>query len=227
MASKVPTLTVEMWSDIVCPFCFIGKRKLELALKQLQFVPYSASAAPDAKTYKINFRAFELDPTTPAMPNESLSVRLSKKFGMPEPQAVGMLGQMEETFKEVGLTFNWKVAKPGNTMDAHRLIHMAQDKGLGEAAKERMLLAYFTQGVPIGDPEALRKVASEIEGLTQAEIDAVLDDKKKHFDDVRADEEKARSMGVSGVPYFLLNGKEAISGAQDPATMARTIQKAL
>ena len=76
-------------------------------------------------------------------------------------------------------------------------------------------------------PTTPREWPSEIEGLTQAEIDAVLDDKKKHFDDVRADEEKARSMGVSGVPYFLLNGKEAISGAQDPATMARTIQKAL
>ena len=227
--SKAPTLAIEMWSDVICPFCFIGKRKLEIALKQLGFVPHSASVPADVKTYAVHFRAFELSPTLPATlrPGMTLKDMLSSFYGMPEAQALQVLMHEEKEAKEVGLTFNWQVAKPGNTMDAHRLIHMAQEKGCGEAAKERMLHAYFTEGVAIGDPEALRKVAYEIEGLSKADVDGVLADKTIGFADVRADEEKARSLGISGVPYFVLNGKITINGAQDPALMARTIERAL
>ena len=227
MAAKAPTLAIEMWSDVVCPFCFVGKRKLEMALKQLGFVPHGPSAPTDAKTYALTFRAFELDPTMPSVSKDPLTKRLSAKFGTPESQVVGMMESMENNFKSVGLTFNWQICKSGNTMDAHRLIHVAQEKGCGDAAKERLLLAYFTEGVAIGDPEALRKVAYEIDGLRKEDVDGVLADKTIGYADVRADEEKARSLGISGVPYFVLNGKATINGAQDPALMARTIERAL
>ena len=228
MTTTTPTLTIDMWSDVSCPFCYIGKRRLELALKQLQFVPHSASSPSDAKTYSWNFRSYEIEQSQPRVSDDSLCSRMAKKFGVSESESADMLTGMADQFKEVGLTFNWKVAKPGNTMDAHRLIQMAQEKGLGEAVNDRLMLAYFTQGTSIGDPDELEKAINDIDGLNWDVIEDVVTDMTLHFADVRADEYEALSMGVRSVPYFQLNGgKSIIDESVEPSDLVKAIQKAL
>ena len=193
-------MKIDIWSDIICPFCYIGKRKLELALEQTGI---------DAV---IEWRSFELDPAAPRSFGAALPDVLQKMYGFSKDQAVGMLMHEEMEARRIGLDFQWRIAKPGNTFDAHRLLHLAKQHDIGGEVKERLFRAYFTEGQDVGDQQVLRALALEM-GLEAEEVDAVLAG-DRFTDAVRADEQEAKERGISGVPYYLINGKTAVPGAR-------------
>lgn len=194
-------MKIDIWSDVICPFCYIGKRKLEIALEQTGI------------TAEIHWHSFELNPSAPVSYGVPLQDVISRMYGLSPSHALGILHHEEQEAARVGLDFQWKNAKPGNTFNAHRLIHLAASKGLGTQAKEHFLHAYFTLGMEIGNPEVLRQLAVEI-GLSLDEIDAVLSS-NQFADDVRADEKLAAIKGIHGVPYFIINNQAQISGARE------------
>lgn len=142
-------MQIDIWSDVVCPFCYIGKRKLELALAE-------SSIAAD-----IVWHSFELNPDAPPTYGIPLSRLLADKYGMGEARALEVLAHEEEEARKVGLDFRWQIAKPGNTFNAHRLIHLGKSVGIGDKVNERFLRGYFTEGQEIGDPAVLRTMAVE------------------------------------------------------------------
>lgn len=195
-------MKIEIWSDVVCPFCYIGKKHLELALAQF----------PHADSVSVNFRSFELDPTIPAEPTGPLVDLVAKKYSMSHEQAVASQEDIAHRAAEVGLTFNWQDAKFGNTFDAHRLIHLASAHGKQLEAEELLFHAYFTEGLNPASHEVLRGVASRLE-LPADSVESLLsgDD---YADAVREDEALAQQMGIRGVPFFVIDNKYAINGAQ-------------
>ncbi len=205
------TLSVDIWSDIACPWCYVGKRRLEAALAQF----------PDRASVNITWHAFELDPAAPPVRDDSQSYaeRLAKKYGSSIPRAEEMLKTMTDTAAKDGLDFHFERIRAGNTFDAHRLLHLAHERGVQDALKERLLRAYMTEGAPIGDREALVRLAAEA-GLDAEEAHSVLVT-DAYAAEVRADEEQARALGISGVPFFVIGGY-SVSGAQ-PADALRSV----
>ncbi len=202
-------MRIDIWSDIICPFCYIGKRKLELALAQTGIEA------------DIHWHSFELNPNAPQTYGMPLQGVLNALYGMGEQQALAVLNHEEQAAREVGLDFQWRIAKPGNTFNAHRLLHLARNMGLGLQAKERFLRAYFSEGQDIGDKAVLRALAIDV-GLNPAEVDDVLDTDR--FDRaVRADEQQAQQLGIQGVPYFLIDGEAVISGAREVEEFVRVL----
>ncbi len=195
-------MTIDIWSDVVCPFCYIGKRHLELALDEF----------PHAADVTINWHSFELDPQTKAQPGTDLIDMIAAKYGSTREQAIAQHEQMEAQAAAVGLDFNWRAATPGNTFDAHRLIQLADTLGLADAAEERFKKAYFSEGVNVEDHAELRRLAAEI-GLPSQDVDRVLDS-EEFAREVRSDEAAAQRLGVTGVPFFVVDNKYGISGAQ-------------
>ena len=200
----MPALRLDIWSDIACPWCYVGKRRLEAALATFDH----------AADVEIVWRAFELDPSAPAIPEggPGYADRLASKYRTSTAQAEGMLKKMTETAAVDGLEFRFDRIRPGNTFDAHQLIHFAHEQGVQDAMKERLLRAYMTEGQPIGDREVLVTLAGEA-GLDPAAAREVLET-GRYADDVRTDEALARELGISGVPFFVLGGRLGISGAQ-------------
>lgn len=209
-------LRVDIWSDIACPWCYVGKRRLEAALARF----------PQRDDVEIVWRAFELDPSAPRGrdPGVSYAERIAKKYGGGVAQAQGMIQRMVDVAAADGLTFDFERIRPGNTFDAHRLIHLARERGLQDAVKERLLRAYLTEGEAIGDPAVLSRLAREA-GLDAEEVSAVLatDDQAR---EVREDEEEARALGITGVPFFVLGGRYAVSGAQPVEVFLGALQQA-
>ncbi len=203
-------MKIDIWSDVICPFCTIGKRKLELALAQTGI------------NADIEWHSFELNPHAPPSYGMPLPGVLHTLYGMDEDYALGMLAHEEAAARAVGLEFRWRDAKPGNTFDAHRLLHLGKSVGLGGAVKDRFLRAYFSEGQEIGNPAVLRMLAQEA-GLEAAAIDEVLAS-DLYADAVRADERRAAELGIRGVPYFLIDGQMAIAGAQDVTEFVRVLQ---
>jgi predicted DsbA family dithiol-disulfide isomerase len=197
-------LDVQIWSDIACPWCYVGKRRLEAALAQF--------AHKD--DVSITWRAFELDPSAPRVRDTSHSYaeRLAEKYGRSVDQAQGMIDTMTQTGAGDGLELRFDRVQSGNTFDAHRVIHMATERGLGDVAKERLLRAYMTDGEPIGEPEVLVRLAADI-GLDPAEVRTMLES-GGYSREVRADESEARDLGIRGVPFFVFDGRYGVSGAQ-------------
>ncbi|QLB21028.1 disulfide bond formation protein DsbA [Vespertiliibacter pulmonis] len=202
-------MKIEIWSDIICPFCYIGKRKLEMALAQTGI---------DAD---IEWHSFELNPDAPQSYGVPLPEMLNKMYGFSPERALSVLEYEQQTAESVGLDFQWKIAKPGNTFNAHRLIHLGKSLGIGDQVKERFLKAYFTEGQEIGNAEVLRKLAIEV-GLAEALVDAVLST-NQFADAVRADEKEASIIGIRGVPYFLINDEISIAGAQEISEFVRVL----
>ncbi len=209
-------LRVDIWSDIACPWCYVGKRRFEAAL----------AAFPHRDAVVVAWRAFELDPSGPRKRDTSVSYagRIAAKYGIPVGQAAGMIEKMTETAAAEGLEFRFDRAQGGNTFDAHRMLHLASERGVQDAVKERLLRAYFTEGAAIGDPETLVALGSEA-GLDAAEVRAVLES-RMYEDEVRADESTARELGISGVPFFVIGGRYGISGAQPAATLLAALERA-
>ncbi|MCA1319479.1 DsbA family oxidoreductase [Bacillus tianshenii] len=206
-------MKIEVWSDFVCPFCYIGKRRLEEALKKF----------PHQDKVEVQYKSFELDPNAKRDTDLSIHEILAKKYGMPVSEAKKMSEGVAAQAATVGLEFNFDSNIPTNTFDAHRLAKLAEKKGKDEELTESLLKAHFTDSKHIGSPEFLKELAVEV-GLDVAEVEEVLN--SNHYEqNVRADEAEAREIGVQGVPFFVLNRKYAISGAQSVETFVQALEK--
>lgn len=207
-------LVVQVWSDIACPWCFVGKRRLEAALARFAHRDEVA----------VIWRAFELDPGSPPVREaQPYAERLGRKYGKSANEAQGMIDRMTEVARADGLDFRFDRIRPGNTFDAHRLLHLAHERGVQDAVKERFFLAYLTEGEAIGDRTTLHRLAVQA-GLESAEITSVLEG-DAYADDVRADEQEAREADISGVPFFVV-GRYGISGAQTADVLLSALEKA-
>jgi predicted DsbA family dithiol-disulfide isomerase len=208
-------LRVDIWSDIACPWCYVGKRRFEAALARF----------PGRSEVEVTWRAFELDPAAPRVRDKSSSyaARLAKKYGVPVARAEAMISQMTEVAAAEGLDFHFERVQSGNTFDAHRLLHLAGERGKQDALKERLLRGYFTEGEAIGEPEALTRLAIEV-GLDTDEVVATLAG-DSFTREVRADEDQARSLGISGVPFFVLDGRYGVSGAQPAEVLVQVLER--
>ncbi|WP_437816298.1 DsbA family oxidoreductase [Sorangium sp. So ce1078] len=209
-------LRVDVWSDIACPWCYVGKRRLEAALARF----------PHRDAVEVVWRAFELDPTAKRVQDAEVSYagRLARKYGTSVAKAEAMIRQMTEVAAADGLDFHFEKVRPGNTFDAHRVLHLAAERGAQDAAKERLLRAYMTEGEAIGEPEVLARLAGEA-GLDSAEVrEALAGD--AFAAEVRADEAEARAIGITGVPFFAFGGRYGVSGAQPAEALLGVLQRA-
>ena len=207
-------MRVEIWSDVVCPWCYVGKRNFEAALADFEH----------RDDVEVTWRSFELDPSAPAEREGDYATHLAGKYGMSRDQARNMMDSMTGKGASVGLVLDFERARPGNTFDAHRLLHLASEKGLQEALKERLLRANFSEGAPVGNRETLVRLAAEV-GLPADEAAAVLDS-DAYAADVRADEELAMDLGISAVPFFVIDRKFGIPGAQPPDVILQALRRA-
>ncbi len=210
------TMAVEIWSDVVCPWCYIGKRRFEAALARFEH----------RDEVERVWRSFQLDPGAGPSPAEPADYagRLARKYGVPEAQAQSMIDQMTATAAGEGLEFRFDLARQGNTVDAHRLLHLAAAHGRQDELKERLDRATFTEGLPVSDHAALREVALEA-GLPGEEVEAVLSS-DRYAEAVRADVEQAHEYGISGVPFFVLDGRFGVSGAQPADVLLQALERA-
>lgn len=195
-------MNIEIWSDVVCPWCYIGKRRLEKAILQLDgFIPV-----------QIRWRSYELDPGAAKSVEKDMVSRLSEKYRISPQQAKESMDHITSLALAEGLEYNLDGAKMTNSFDAHRLIQMASKNELGGQMKERLLRAYFIESENISDKDALLRFACEV-GLDAVEVSGMLAS-DAFADKVRADESLATELGISGVPYFVFDSKYAVSGAQ-------------
>ncbi len=196
-------MLIEVFSDVVCPWCYIGKRRLEQALAEF----------PHAEGVEVLFRSFQLDPSTPKDSDQSLGEMLSTKYGTSRDEAREMNQRVSDIAAGVGLRYDLAAAHPANTFDAHRLLHFAAANGRQAELKERLMRAYFTEGRRIGDHGVLAELAADV-GLDQKAAAAMLagDD---YAEDVRADVALARDFGANGVPFFVFDRRYGVSGAQE------------
>mgnify|MGYP001946585876 CR=1 FL=1 len=209
----VPEVKVEIWSDVVCPWCYIGKRRFEKALESF----------PHRDEVEVVYRSFQLDPGAQQVYPGSNDELLAEKFGGDLERAKAMNAQVSEMAAQEGLDYRLDEARPGNTLDAHRLLHFAAAKGRGNEAKERLLRAYFTDGKSIGDQAELAGIFTEM-GFDRDEVERVLagDDYRQEVD---ADFELGRSIGVQGVPFFVFGRRYAVSGAQPTELFGEVLEK--
>ena len=207
-------MLVEIWSDVVCPWCYVGKRNLEAAL----------AGFDHADRVTVEWRSFELDPTTPARVELSMDEVLERKYGMTREEASAANRQMTELADKVGLEYHLDRVQIGNTFDAHRLIHLASHEGKAGEMKERLLRAYFTEGRAVSDRSTLGELASEV-GLDPGRVADVLDG-DEYAADVRTDEARAQELGSTGVPYFVFDERLGLPGAQPPDVLLRLLNRA-
>ncbi|MGE8557150.1 MULTISPECIES: DsbA family oxidoreductase [unclassified Acinetobacter] len=207
-------MRVDIWSDVVCPFCYIGKKRLEAAATQAGI------------ELEVHWHSYELDPEAPVRQEVSNSERLAQKYGRSVAEVEEMQRNIAAMAAEEGIQFNWENANSGNTFNAHRIIHLAQSKGLGSEAKEAFFYSYMTQGLAIGERETLEDVAARI-GLNPVEVDDVLNS-EEFADFVKFDEEVARDqLKVTGVPFFVFDQRIALAGAQPREVFLQVMEKAL
>ena len=223
MPAQNSPLTVEIWSDVVCPWCYVGKRRFEAALGRFEH----------AGDVEVTWRAFELDQHASSHPEgtqvgpDDYAQRLSAKYGTGLERGREMVSSMTETAAAEGLELRFDRAVKANTVDAHQVIHLALERGgpeLQGAVKERLLRAYFTEGEAVGDRAALQRLAVEA-GLDADEVAAVLAE-GRYVDAVRSEEAEASALGITGVPFFVIDRKYGVSGAQSPDVLLGALQRA-
>ena len=207
-------MKVEIWSDIICPWCYIGKRRFEQALAQFG----------QRENVHIIWRSFELDPKSPPQYPDTLEEMLARKYGVSPQQAAAMNANVTRLAKEVGLEYRLANARPGSTFDAHRLLRFAASRQLGDRATERIMHAYFSESLPVGDRAELARLAPEF-GINENEALAMLES-DAYTEAVRADESRAANFGITGVPFFVFNEKSGVSGAQPVEVFAEALQQA-
>jgi predicted DsbA family dithiol-disulfide isomerase len=205
---------VDVWSDIVCPWCYIGKRRFEGALAKF-------SHAADVQ---VTFHSFELDPHSVRIHEGSHVDYLTKKFRVAPAQAQQMIDRVTRTAAEAGLEFHLDKARGGNTFDAHRLLHFGKEHGKQAELKERLMRAYFTEGQSIAEHDVLAKLAGEV-GLDDAEARNVLAS-TRYAAEVRGDEQIATELNISGVPFYILGARVGLSGAQPSEVMLQALERA-
>lgn len=208
-------MKVEIWSDIVCPFCYIGKRNFETALEALPF----------RDEIEVEWKSFQLDPTTPKTPTDKSYVEiLAEKYGWTAEKAQQNIDSMAEMAKASGLNYQMDKLKRLNTFDSHRIIQLAKTKGLGNEIEEAFFKAYFTEGKDLSQEAVQIEILEKI-GLTKDDLKNALQN-KVYEDAVRFDIIEAQQIGVRGVPFFVLNRKYAVSGAQPPAGFQQALETA-
>jgi len=207
-------MKVEIWSDVVCPWCYIGKRRFEQAVERFEH----------ADEVEVVWRSFELDPGAPRVRTEPHAQHLARKYGVSLQQVEAMDARLIGEAKKEGLQFHLAESKGGNTFDAHRLIHFAAGSDRAGEMKERLMKAYFTEGVAIGERAELVRLAVEI-GFDEADVKAMLSS-DRFASEVRADEARARAFGISGVPFFAVDERYGVSGAQPADALLDVLRQA-
>lgn len=208
-------MKVEIWSDIMCPFCYIGKRKFETALSQFSH----------ASDVEIVWKSFLLSPDMKTAPEKNIHQFLAEHKDISIEQARNLNNQVALSARQNGLVYNFDKTIPANSINAHRLSHLAKQHGLQDKAEEILFKAYFTDGKNIDDIPTLILLGTEI-GLDADKVKTALEN-NSYTDDVRQDIYKASQIGVRGVPFFLFNNKLAVTGAQDSSVFLNTLEKAL
>ena len=206
-------MKVEIWSDYQCPFCYIGKRRFEDALNQFE----------NKDQVEVEFRSFELNPEAERDINMSQSEMLAKKYGMSQAQVEANSQNMTQQAAELGLDYHLDKVILTNSFDAHRLMHFAESKGKGKEMNERLFKAYFTEGKHIGDHATLADLAEEV-GLDQSEVEKMLGG-TAFTAEVRGNEQEGSLLGITGVPFFVINRKYGVSGAQPAEAFLDTLRK--
>jgi predicted DsbA family dithiol-disulfide isomerase len=206
-------LTVDIWSDVVCPWCYIGKRRFEAALEQFEH----------RDDVTVLWHSFELDPEAPPVAEGRPAERLAAKYGMTVEEAARRQAEITTLAAQDGLTYDLAESRGGNTFDAHRLIHLAAEQGLGEQVTERLFSAQHCEAEATGDRETLERLAVEA-GLQADDVRDVLDG-DRYAAAVRADEEAASQIGIRGVPFFVLGRKYGLSGAQPADVLVQALQQ--
>ncbi|HLS45450.1 MAG TPA: DsbA family oxidoreductase [Ornithinicoccus sp.] len=209
------TLKVDIWSDIACPWCYIGKRKFERAVEQF---------STEGREVEVEFHSFELSPDTPVDFEGSEVDFLVAHKGLPADQVEQMLERVGSIAESVGLHYDFDALRHTNTVRAHQVLHLAKTKGLQSELKERLLRAYFEEGRHVGRAEDLADLAAEV-GLDRDEVIVALES-EEFLPDVRADINQARAYGISGVPFFVIDQKYGISGAQESETFVQALGQA-
>jgi predicted DsbA family dithiol-disulfide isomerase len=197
-------MRVDIWSDIVCPWCYVGKRRFETAL-----------AAFDADSVDVVHHSFQLNPGAPRESTTSRRQMLMQKYGLTEARVDALDAQMTQIAAEEGLPYRLEGTVTGNTLDAHQLVHLAREHGHQDAMLERLYRAYFSEGRSVFDQGSLIELAHEV-GLDRETTRDVLRE-GRYVSAVRGDIEMAQRLGISGVPFFVINGRYGVSGAQPPA----------
>jgi protein disulfide-isomerase len=208
-------IQIEIWSDIMCPFCYIGKRRLEAAIDHLDPKP----------NLEIQWRSFQLNPNLVDQPKKDMFTYLAELKGQSLEWSIQMHNQLTETAKELGLDYRFDLAKIANSLDAHRIIQLAKTLSLDNDMEERLFYAYFTEGACISDPSLLIRLASDI-GIPEIEAKKVLEE-KLFTEAIERDLEEAMQLGVRGVPFFVFNRKYAISGAQSTEHFVQVLKKVM
>lgn len=207
-------MKVDIWSDVMCPFCYIGKRRFEAALANFNH----------KEDIEVVWHSFQLDPEMTAQPGKDVYTYLAERKGISVEQSKQMHTGVVQMAAEAGLQYNFDKAVIANSFDAHRFAHLAKTKGLGEAAEEALFKAYFTDGKDISNFDTLAQLGTEI-GLDAAEVKQALQS-DAFANAVDEDIYHASQIGVRGVPFFVLNDKYAVSGAQPVETFAGALNQA-
>ncbi|BBI33984.1 DsbA family oxidoreductase [Cohnella abietis] len=207
-------MKVEIWSDYVCPFCYIGKRKFEIALERFAH----------KEQIETVYRSFELDPGADPHSGISTASVLASKYGMSMEQAQASALNLTQQASAVGLTFHFEKTVLTNTFDAHRVVHFAAEQGKNKELSERLFKAYFTEGENIGHRDRLAVLAAEV-GLDAVKVAEVLES-TSFKDSVRGEEQEGSALGIKGVPFYVIDRKYAVSGAQSPEVFLETLNKA-
>jgi len=213
MVLKYSFMKVEIWSDIMCPFCYIGKRKLEAALKQFS----------EANNIEIEWHSFQLDPSIQYQPGKDLYTYLADMKGQTREWSIMIHDQLTASALELGLVYNFDKAVIANSFDAHRLIQLAKKHHLGDQAEERLFKAYFTEGKNVSDMKTLIELGIEI-GLNKGDVQQTLTS-DTYSKEVHDDIEESRKLGIRGVPFFVMNRTHAVSGAQPVDIFLQTLKE--
>ena len=204
-------MKVEIWSDVVCPFCYIGKRRFEKALEKFEH----------KDEVEVVWHSFELDPEREYVPGKTIHQMLAEKKGWTLEQAKEMNDRVSRMAKEVGLTYDFDKAVPANTFNAHRIAHLAAKHKVQARMEELLFSSYFTKGLNIDSEETLAELANEA-GINRQEAERVLQSDEYALA-VRGDEAEAGQLGITGVPFFVFNRKYAVSGAQAEGIFLQTL----
>lgn len=206
-------MQVNIWSDVRCPFCYIGKVKFEQALEQFPF----------KDKIEVDWKSFQLEPDLKTQAEEDTTEHFSKRKGISKAQAAQMFEQVTAVAKEVGLNFNLEKTVVANSFMAHRFIQYAQSKGLGNEAEEALFICYFVDNKNIDDVAVLQNLGEEIGLEKEALIQLLLSN--EFAEKVNQDIQMAQDLGVNGVPFFVFNNKYAVSGAQSPEVFLQTLEQ--
>jgi len=207
-------IKVEIWSDVLCPFCYIGKRKFEAALANF----------PQKDLVEVTWHSYILKPNLPYQPDKDIYSYIAEIKGQTKEWSIRAHQSLVQTAKSVGLDYNFDIVKVSGSLDAHRIIQLAKKQKLANEIEERFFKAYFTEGALMSDHDTLMKLGVEV-GLDKEEMANILST-NQYAKDVKTDTERGRQIGVNGVPYFLINNTLSISGAQEPNTFLAALKSA-